>query len=70
MVNMTIGVWYGEFFYVWQVIEYGVPKASVVFTDTQQKWVGDHEVDRSVLNTIFNKEISKNILESMNTCRI
>ncbi|KAJ1391310.1 Zinc finger, CCHC-type [Sesbania bispinosa] len=62
----------------WQVIEYGVPKASVVLTDTQQKELEAMKlkdlkaknylfqaIDRSVLDTILNKETSKDIWESM-----
>ncbi|KAJ1376198.1 gag-polypeptide of LTR copia-type [Sesbania bispinosa] len=62
----------------WQVIEYGVPKASVVVTDTQQKELEAMKlkdlkaknylfqaIDRSVLDTILNKETSKDIWESM-----
>ncbi|KAJ1379504.1 Retrovirus-related Pol polyprotein from transposon TNT 1-94 [Sesbania bispinosa] len=62
----------------WQVIEYGVPKVSVVLTDAQQKELEAMKlkdlkaknylfqaIDRSVLDTILNKEPSKDIWESM-----
>ena len=62
----------------WDLVENGIPAANIVFTDTQKKHIEDQKLkdlkaknclfqalDRSILETILNKDTTKNIWDSM-----
>ena len=61
----------------WDLVENGIPAANIVFTDTQKKHIEDQKLkdlkaknclfqalDRSILETILNKDTTKNIWDS------